>query len=289
MKLLAKFNLIFFVVFGLGFAGTAYTTRSLLQRNAQAEILERARLMMEKATAVRAYTADHVAPLLQTQMKYGFMPETVPAFSATEVLNALHKKYPEYDYKEATLNPTNLRNRAVEWEADIVARFRSSDGTSELVGERDTPAGPSLYVARPIRITQAACMQCHSTVDAAPRTMIDKYGSANGFGWKMNEVVGAQIVSVPMSVPLQRAQDASVLFLGMFTGVFGLVGAALNLMLYTLVVRPVVRLSAQADKVSMGQLDTPELVSARGDEVGVLTRSFTRMQRSVVQAMKMVA
>jgi protein-histidine pros-kinase len=32
--------------------------------------------------------------------------------------------------------------------------------------------------------------------------MIAIYGTNNGFGWKENEIVGAQIVSVPMSVPL---------------------------------------------------------------------------------------
>ena len=32
--------------------------------------------------------------------------------------------------------------------------------------------------------------------------MLDLYGIANGFGWKMNEIIGAQIVSVPMTVPI---------------------------------------------------------------------------------------
>jgi len=288
MKLLLKFNLIFILVFALGLAATVYITRNMLQRNAQDEILDRARLMMEKALAVRAYTSGQIAPLLETQMKYSFLPQSIPAYSATEVLEALHKKYPDYGYKEATLNPTNPRDRAVDWEVDIVTQFRNTADMKEFIGQRDTPAGRSLYIARPIRITNAACLRCHSTIDAAPKPMVEKYGPANGFGWNLNEVIGAQIVSVPMSLPLERADDAFKLFMGLLTAVFVLIGVALNLMLWQLVVRPVSRLSAIADKVSLGELDAPEFTSRSRDEIGVLVESFARMRRSVVQAMKML-
>jgi HAMP domain-containing protein len=288
MKLLFKFNLVFILVFALGLAAAGFVTRNMLQQNAQDEILDRARMMMEKAVAVRGYTSAQIAPLLETQMKYSFLPQSVPAYSATEVLAAMHQKYPDYAYKEATLNPTNPRDRAVGWEADIVGQFRNASDLSEFVGQRDTPMGRSLYVARPIRITNPACLRCHSTVDAAPKPMIDKYGPANGFGWNLNEVIGAQIVSVPMSLPLERADRAFVLFMGLLTAVFVLIGIALNLSLWRLVVRPVSRLSAIADKVSLGELDAPEFTSRSRDEIGVLVESFARMRRSVVQAMKML-
>jgi HAMP domain-containing protein len=288
MKLLLKFNLIFLLVFVLGLAMAGFVTRNLLQRNAQEEILDRARLMMEKALAVRAYTTTQIAPLLDTQLKYSFLPQSIPAYSATEVLATLHQKYPDYSYKEATLNPTNPRDRANGWEVDIVNQFRNAAEMKEFVGQRDTPAGPSLYVARPLRITNPACLRCHSTVDAAPKTMIEKYGPANGFGWNLNEVIGAQIVSVPTALPLSRAESAFRLFMASLTGVFVLIGIALNLMLWWLVVRPVSRLSAIADKVSLGELDAPEFVSRSRDEIGVLVESFARMRRSVVQAMKML-
>ena len=42
-----------------------------------------------------------------------------------------------------------------------------------------------------VRITNPACLTCHSSVEAAPKTMVDKYGPANGFGWNLNEVVSA--------------------------------------------------------------------------------------------------
>ena len=288
MRLLLKFNLIFVLVFIAGLFASAYVSRDLLQRNAQQEILEHARLTMEKAVAVRSYTIEQIAPLLGTQMKYEFLPQTVPAYSATEVLAKLAKVYPDYTYQEATLNPTNPRDRAVDWEADIVGRFRNQPDKKELVGERDTPLGRALYIARPLRITNAACLACHDTAAAAPKTLVDKYGPNNGFGWKLNEVIGAQVVSVPMAVPLARAERTFHVFMTSLIGIFVAIGVVLNLMLWALVIRPVAQLSKLADRVSLGEMTAPEFKARGRDEIGMLTQSFARMRRSLEQAMRML-
>ena len=288
MKLLLKFNLVFVLIFLLGLAVTGAMTRQMLERNAQEETLQHARFLLEKALAVRSYTSTQVAPLLETQMKYTFLPQSVPAFSATEVLAKIQKNHPEYSYKEATLNPTNPRDRAVEWEADVIAEFRKSPDSKEFVGQRDTPAGRALYIARPIKIADGACLRCHSTVEAAPRTLVEKYGPANGFGWQLGEVVGAQMVSVPMAVPMARAHGAWALFMGMLSAVFVTIAIALNVMLWWLVIRPVTRLSRLADRVSLGELSAPSFALGARDEIGRLATSFSRMRRSLVQAMRML-
>lgn len=288
MKLLWKFNLVFLLVFALGLGASAFVSRRLLQDNAREEVLDRARLLMEKALAVRAYTTGQITPLLETQMKYSFLPQSVPAFAATEVIAALHAKYPDYSYKEAVLNPTNPRDRAVEWEVDVVNQFRNDAQHKEFVGERDTPTGRALYIARPIQISNPACLRCHSTVDAAPRPMIERYGPANGFGWNHNEIIGAQIVSVPMAVPLQRADSAFGVFVGSLAAVFAAVALVLNLMLWKLVVQPISRLSAVADQVSLGDMNAPTFERAGRDEISVLAASFNRMRRSLVEALKLL-
>jgi len=288
MKLLLKFNLVFLLVFVLGLAASGSIARKLLQDGAHEEVLDRARLLMENAMAVSSYTANQVAPLLETQMKYTFLPQSVPAYSSTEVLNALRKAHPEYAYKAAMLNPTNPRDRAQDWEEDVIMQFKQDPERTEFIGQRDTPAGRSLYIARPIKITNANCLRCHSTVDAAPAPLVEKYGPANGFGWVLNEPLGAQVVSVPMSVPLQRADRAFTVVMALLAGVFVAIGAALNLMLWQLVIRPVSQLSKLADRVSLGELDAPEFKARSRDEIGVLSESFTRMRKSLVHAMKML-
>jgi len=288
VKLVWKFNLVLLAIFLLGFVIAGYVSHRVLQQNARDEILQNARLMMESALSARTYTNTQVKPLLETQLKYTFLPQTVPAYAATEQFNDLRKKHPDYGYKEATLNPTNPRDRASDWEADIVNNFRQTTDSKELVGERDTPTGRALYLARPIQITNAACLVCHSTPDAAPRTMIDLYGTANGFGWKHNEIIGAQIVSVPMSVPILRANQTFRTFMLSLTSIFLATFVLLNVMLHMMVIRPVTRLAALADQVSLGNFDAGEFKATGSDEIGVLTEALGRMKTSLVQAMKML-
>src|SRR4029078_4097782 len=270
MKLIWKFNLVLLGLFLLGFAIAGYVSYGVVQANAREEIVKNAGLMMEAALSSRTYTNTQVKPLLETQLKYAFLPQTVPAYAATEMFNEMRKKNPDYGYKEATLNPTNPRDRASDWEADIVNTFRQSKDNVEMVGERDTPTGRALYRARPIQITSAACLVCHSTIEVAPKTMTDLYGPANGFGWKMNEVIGAQVVSVPMSVPTQRARTAFRTFMLSIAGVFVFVGIVLNAMLLSMVIMPVSRLAKLADQVSMGNMDVPDFHLRSRDEIRTL-------------------
>jgi protein-histidine pros-kinase len=290
MKLLAKFNLILCLVLGAGLAFAAAVSHSFLQKDAREEVLRQARLMMEAMRSARDYTSRQIKPLLVTQQEHqrSFLPQTVPAFAATENFAYLRASYPDYAYKEATLNPTNLRDRAVDWEADIINAFRNHPGAAkEVVGERDTPTGRSLYLARPIE-ADPPCLECHSAPRFAPASMVRHYGSNNGFGWQATEVVGAQIVSVPMTVPVQMADKAFRTLVIDLAAVFLATLILLDIVLLFTVVRPLRKLSAMADQISVGRMDMPELPVRGSDEIAVLAGSFNRMRRSLERAMKML-
>ena len=288
MKLIWKFNLALIAIFVVGLALASLVSYRVLQANARDEALQDARIMMEAASSIRNYTDTQIKPLLETQLKYKFLPQSVQAFSATEQFNDLRKRYPAYFYKEATLNPTNPRDHATDWEVDVVNQFRQTPTRKEFVGERDTADGRALYLARPIQITDPACLACHSTPDAAPKTLVETYGTANGFGWQLNDIVGAQIVSLPLAVPLQRANTTFKVFLISLGVIFLLTITALNFMLYGLVIRRVKRLSTLADEVSLGNLEAGDFHSRTKDEIGVLTEALGRMKTSMVQALKML-
>lgn len=288
MGLRLKFNLVLVVVFLAGFAAAGLVSRQLLQDNARDEVIRDARLMMEAAISVRNYTIEQVQPHLIKQLDDIFLPQTVPAFAATEAIGHLRQKYTEYSYKEAALNPTNPRNRPADWEADLVHRFRNDPSTREIVSERQSSTGRSLFIAKPIQVSNAACLQCHSTPSAAPATMVALYGDANGFGWKPGEIVGAQVVTVPMDVPLMKAERAFTTFMGSLAAVFLVVFLVLNIMLSWLIVRPIRRMSEAADRISTGDFTEPEFHERGKDEVAVLGSSFNRMRRSLEKAMQMI-
>ncbi|MCB1920398.1 MAG: DUF3365 domain-containing protein [Candidatus Competibacteraceae bacterium] len=288
MGLRMKFNLVLLLAFVIGLALAAYLSDQILKQNAREEVLQNGRIMMESALGARAYTAQRIQPLLTLQMKREFRPESVAAFAATQSFNALRAKFPEYTYKEAALNPTNPNDRATDWEADIIHEFRNNADRKELSVERDTPTGRMLNLARPLGIYNENCLVCHGRVEDAPATMTAMYGANNGFGWKMNEIIGAQIVTVPMSVPLARAQQTFMTFMILLSGVFLLLLVLLNIMLHFVVIRPVKKMSMIASEVSLGKADVPEYIKAGSDEISSLSQSFHRMRLSLESALKML-
>jgi protein-histidine pros-kinase len=288
LSLAAKFNVVFLTIFGIGFVAASAVTNYLLQNNAREETLQNARVLLQAALAARSYTSAQVVPLLETRLKYEFLPQSVPSYAATEHLNQLLKSYPDYSYKEATLNPTNLRDRAADWEADLVNTLRAKPALTELVGQRTTSTGQALYVARPLQIKSEACLRCHSVPDAAPKTMLDIYGRNNGFGWKHMEIIGAQVVSVPMDVPLQRASVMLRTYMLSMLGIFVFLFVALNVMVHLFVTRRITQMSKLADQVSLGKFDAEEFDVKGNDELSALARSFGRMRTSLASAMKML-
>ncbi|HEX2333871.1 MAG TPA: DUF3365 domain-containing protein [Burkholderiales bacterium] len=287
MGLRLKFNLVLLAVFVIGLGATGYVSHDLLHKNARDEVLRNAGVMMEASLSMRHYTVTRVRPLLPYDADK-FLPESVPAFAATEVMTLLRKKYPDFSYKEAALNPTNARNRAVEWEEDIINAFRADPARGEISGMRDTPTGRSLYLARPFLIKDPGCLACHTTPEMAPAAMVQIYGPNNGFGWKENEVIGAQIVSVPMGLPMRNANRAFVTFMTSLAIVFAALFVILNIMLTQLIIEPMTRLSDIAEQISKGKSDVTELVPQGDDEVAQLCQAFNRMRRSLQKAISLI-
>lgn len=289
MRILAKFNLILILIFGAAVAITGYLAHRFLENDAREEVMQRANLMVAAAGGMRAYTADQLDPLLQSraQRMNKFIPQSVPFYGATEVFNYLRKTYPAYSYKEAALNPTNPRDRAGAWEADIIQNFANHPNLTQASGERRTPEGESLYLAHPIK-ADAGCLRCHGEASAAPRALLAVYGRDNGFNWRAGDVVGAQIVSVPTALPVAIASREFKALMISLGSVFLATLLLLDLALVIVVVRPVSRLSAAADKISKGNLDVPELPASGADEISGLARSFNRMHVSLAKAIKML-
>lgn len=288
MKLQTKFNLAMLAAFAVGLGLASAFAYKISLDGARREVLQQAALMASVGDGASAYTEQEVAPLLSKAGGVQFAPQSIPFLAVQDQFRRLQKSWPDYSYKDAALNPTNPADHAADWEARIIGRMRADPGVRQLVSQRDTPDGPVLSVSKPIRIEDPNCLQCHSTPDRAPQTMVALYGANGGFGWKMGEVVGAQIVSVPMRVPLEQAMHSFLYFLGGLTFVFLVTIVALNVLLSLMIVRPVSEIAAMANAVSLGKTDVPECPVRGKDEIATLAESFNRMRRSLVNAMKLL-
>jgi protein-histidine pros-kinase len=287
MSLLFRINAALGAVFLFAALLAGYVCWTMLEANAQREVLAEAGLMMDSAAAVRTYTANEILPLIASHMKEDFPPQSVPSYAATQNFLKFHEHHPEYEYKEATLNPTNPRDRAADWESDIIQRFRNDAHTQQVIGERDTPMGKSLYLARPIR-AKPECLVCHSVPSAAPQSLIARYGSDNGFGWQPNEVVAAQVVSVPFESAAANAGREFRAFMILLMAVFAAAFLVVNVLLYRLVVRPVRRIAQVADRVSVGDASAEEFAPGGATEIASVTRSFERMRKSLEKALRLL-
>lgn len=288
MGLKTKFNIMLALAFVVGLGLAALMANQVLREAGRQAALRDAAMILAQAAAVRGYTSTEVAPLLEEQMKTRFLPHSVPSWSAQTVWRSMQPLFPDYRYKEAALNPTNPADRATDWEADIIEQFRNNAELKEFVSVRDTPTGAILSLSRPLRITSAACLTCHTTAAQAPQPMIDLYGSANGFGWKLNETIGAQIASVPMAAATRQVDRLMVLYVGGIAAVFAVVVLLLNLLLHYVIVKPVRAISATANDISLGNMEAPEIEVSGRDEIASLSESFNRMRRSLANAMKML-
>ncbi|MDG2618098.1 DUF3365 domain-containing protein [Thermoleptolyngbya sichuanensis A183] len=291
LNLSRKFNLLLLVVFlgAIALSGLAFSR--ILNRDAEQAVVGKANILMQTMLAVRDYTSEQInpelAPRLETEAE--FLPQTVPGYSAREVFENLRKspEYTDFFYKEATLNPTNLRDKADTFEASIVEQFRSNANLKELSGYRQSPAGRLYYTAKPIAITKESCLRCHSTPEAAPKSQLTTYGRENGFGWQLNEIVGAQMISVPASGVIDSARRAFLLFMGIVTGAFLLVMSLLNWLLRRAVINPIKGMATVANEISLGNMDA-DFQQKSNDEIGKLAAAFNRMKTSLSMAMEML-
>jgi HAMP domain-containing protein len=287
MGLRAKLNLALLAACAVGLLIAAIVLHRITIDDARGQALQNANVMMTAANAMRKYTADALVPLLPMERDGKFVAETVPAFAAQTTFHEIQGAFPGFSYREPALNPTAPSDRATAWEAGIIGTFRNEADDKELVLERDTPTGPTLNLARPVTIGEAACFRCHSFPAAAPAALTATYGSANGFGWKFNETIGAQIVSMPMAAPLKAAHAAFVTFLIILVAMFAVVFLIVNVLLHYLVIAPVKRVSAIADAVSLGEEGVEVYVKPGKDEIASLSISFNRMRESVRHAIAM--
>ena len=287
LKLARKFTLLLLVVFLGGILSSSIALAQLLNYSTQAELTSKALMLMEAMNSVRTYTNSDITPELVDRLDEEFLPAIIPAYSAREVFERLRENstYSDFFYKEAALNPTNLRDKADAFETDIIEKFRREAKPKEVSGFRRINGDDKFYIARPIKIKQSSCLECHSTPENAPPSMVERYGPDNGFNWQLNEIIGAQVLSVPASKIQNNARRALAVILGIFALVFAIAIFFVNLWLKRYVVRPLNRMASTAEAVSTGEASA-EFVKFSNDEVGNLTDSFNRMRLSLQMSMQ---
>ncbi|MGH7997893.1 MAG: c-type heme family protein [Brasilonema sp.] len=291
MRIGTKVNLILIIVFICGMLVSGIALSNVLEKKAESEISSKAEILMQLVNSLRTYTNDRVQPLLLPKLdtQEQFIPESIPTYSTREVFELFrkNKEYGNFVYKDAAPNPTNLRDKPDDFEAEIVERFRKNTALKELDGFRTMSGEKLFYTARPFVIQQQSCLRCHNTPQEAPKSQLTTYGKDNGFGWKLNQIVAAQMVYVPASAILTNANRSLVLMMGVVGMILTILIIVINQLLKKTVLVRVRKIANVAEQVSVGDMNA-NFDKQSKDEIGDLAEAFNRMKYSLEMALNML-
>lgn len=288
MSLRLKFNLLLLSVFLVGIAVSTLILYQVSRQAAVEQIEAQIDVLRAQTMAVRSYTSEEIRPLLEDASSIQFLPQSVPSFTAQNVFANFRDIMSQFYYKEAALNPMNPSDLATDWERELIEQLRADRSLAKINRIRETPEGDQFTVAFPLEVTSEGCLTCHSTPDRAPASMVALYGDQGGFGWELNEIVGAQVFSAPLSIAHEQAMKTMTFAAGAMSAVFLTLLLLLNILLSRMVIRPVTKMASIAERVSMGDTSPEEYQREGSDEIASLSASFNRMRRSLDNAMKML-
>jgi HAMP domain-containing protein len=240
-------------------------------------------LLVDMVTSLRKYVSDDVRPeLLEKNVLF---PPAISSTVATGHVAAYFKKLqPDYYIRVVSDNPLNAANRPEAVEQEFLTFFRDNRNEKELISTGVVRNQQYLFSSRP-SISKADCMICHSTPEAAPEIIRKEYGTQSGFGYKLDSVVGASVVGVPLSDVQSLVMKRSLIAIGILTVLFALIFVVINLVVKRRILNPLETIAATADIISKGNLDTP-LTFERDDEIGKLAHSIELMRRSLAKIME---
>ncbi|MBV9571419.1 MAG: DUF3365 domain-containing protein [Alphaproteobacteria bacterium] len=273
--------IVFLIALLAGGGGFYMLLRNDAMNNAEGE----ARMLLSSAMAIRSYTTQHILPNFTKMNDAVFHEETVPAFAAQTVFRSVSAGDHAYMYREAALNPTSVSDRAGPFEVDLIRQFRNDGSLKEMRGILDQGGQRLFYLARPIQIKDPKCIICHDTPQRAPKLMVAKYGPNNGFGWKLGDIVGVQLLTVPVTQQFRSTLELVSILIGGLALIFAIAYFALTAAMEATVAGPLDKLTQAADRASRSSASTPALPTTGAHEIRTLAEAIQRLRVSLGKAL----
>ena len=245
--------------------------------------------MLASARAIGEYTEAHILPKLTAMSPNSFEPEQVPYYASRTVFHTVTGKAALYTFRFPTFNPTNPIDRPVPFELELMNRFRDEANLNELTGVQSLALSKVFYLAQPIRIEDQECLTCHSSPDRAPHAMVAQFGPVDGFGWKLHETVGMEILTVPLTEQLRGTLRLVLFVAGSLLLIFIAAYTALSMAFETALVRPLSSLANAADAASRTTERPLAAPSSAVREIRVLTEALERLRLSLSKALSALA
>ncbi|MBU0656206.1 MAG: DUF3365 domain-containing protein [Gammaproteobacteria bacterium] len=277
-----RFNLVLLLVYLASLLITLSIVYVYTKQEMYAQANQKLTLMVDMVSSMRKYITEDVRPALLEQ-KVMHAPAISSTVATSHVAGHFKKLQPDYYIKTASDNPLNKANLPEPVEQTFLDDFRL-DREKKLIIREGSLHGQDYLLSSHPTVSKADCMICHSTPDAAPEAIRSKYTSG-GFGYKLDEVVGVSVVGVPLENIKAAVLTRSLAIAAILTAIFTIMMVLVNMTVRKQILQPLDDITAAAQAISKGNLDTP-LTVIRNDEIGKLTHAIELMRRSFVKVLE---
>lgn len=188
------------VAFAVVFSGVIlYAAWSYTRGHVEEMAALHAALAVEFDVALREYAAEAIRPEIEKRIpKDDFILEAMStSYMARKIFEKVRRSFPDYVIKFSSDNPRNPDNRAGPEEMELLAYFRRTPEAKRWTGHLEMNGSRYFAHANAMRV-DSTCLRCHGRPEDSPKSLLNRYGKAGGFGWKVADVAGLEVVAIPM-------------------------------------------------------------------------------------------
>ncbi|MHC1744814.1 MAG: PAS domain S-box protein [Syntrophobacteraceae bacterium] len=251
----------------------------------------RARLLLDENLAMHKYLKEQLQPEIlslvasERSAEY-YNPVWMCSTYAVQQIRAglSDPEQEKHVYKDCAINARSHKNEADEWERGFIEELNRDPQLHVRSAIREIAGIPHLVVIKRGLTAQESCLHCHGAPQAAPRGLVERYGSERSFSRSLGEVVSAASIRIPVSLAYEAANAISFKLSAVLSGMFLallLFGTFVNDRLFF---RPLEALRRKASEISSNRdLIGAEIPLPMGKELGDLTAAFNRMSVALRQ------
>jgi signal transduction histidine kinase len=258
-----------------------------LARLMEGEAREKAALILAHVEAVQRYVRVTLRPAMYHVLpESGFILEAMSTSYVTrEVMSDENLANEAFTYRRVGIDARNPQSEARPDERAYIERFAANPKLEHLEEFSDVTGERTFVTVRAQRFDQG-CMHCHGDPAEAPRELIEKYGAERGFGRKVGDLAGIDMVRLKVERDVGGIRDATFSFAVLFAAGILVLFLVLQGFFHRLVVQSLRRVTDVMRRLFPDEAPPPATRPAptRDDEIEGLLHGFETTAEHLRQA-----
>jgi signal transduction histidine kinase len=177
----------------------------------------KASLVLSQVEAVQAYVREVLRPSMYELLPPdAFILEAMStSFVTRKVMSDFNVQGDQFRYRRVAVGARNPDYEADPFERGVMERFAADPQLTRLEEITDRGGEEVFVAARPVRF-EPSCLRCHGDPADAPKALLARYGSERGFWRDSGELVGLDMVTMPVAGALGQIKGKTMSFLSLF-------------------------------------------------------------------------